>query len=120
MNYDIDTAAVQAVLMAVAVEGTALNESANAARQAGDDAAAGFGTAQEVAEAFTYFWRTREDVAQRVSSLVFRKADSVAEAAQAFVAANQEMTDSAHQALARINTDFAAPVPRHRPKTPVA
>lgn len=120
MHYDIDPAAVQAVLMAVAVEGTALNESANAARQAGDDAAAGFGMARDVAEAFTNFWKLRDDVAQRVSSLVFRKADSVAEAAQAFVAANREMTDSAHQALTRTSTDFAAPVPRHRSKTPVA
>lgn len=120
MNYDIDVSAVQAVLMAVAVEGTALNESANAAKQAGDDAAAKFGMAGEVAEAFADFWKTRDDVAQRISSLVFRKADSVAEATQAFVAADGEMTDSADRAIAAVSTAYTSPVPRHRPMTPVA
>ena len=120
MNYDIDVSAVQAVLMAVAVEGAALNDCANAAKQAGDDAVASFGTAEEVAEAFAGFWKTRDDTAQRVSSLVFRKADSLADAVAAFVAGDGEMTDSADRALARLSTSHAAPVPRHRPITPVA
>lgn len=119
MNYTIDVPAVQAVLMAIAAEGTALNAAAGAAKAAGDEAAAGFGTAAEVAEAFAGFWNQRDDVAQRVSSLVYRKADSVSDAVQAFVAADWEMTQSAERALTAISTSYTAPVPGRKPMTAV-
>lgn len=108
MNYTVDVPAVQAVLMRVAAEAAALNEAANAAETAGGTAAALFGTAAEVSEAFTGFWKHREDVGQQVSRLVLRRADSVADAARAFAAADGEMTDTAGRALAATGTGYTA------------
>lgn len=108
MNYAIDVPAVDSVLVRVAAEAAALNQAADAAKTAGDTAAALFGTAAEVSEAFTGFWKHREDVGQRVSRLVFHKTDSVADAARAFVAADGEMTDTAGRALAAIGTAYPA------------
>lgn len=117
--YDIDVSALQAVLMAVAVDGTALHQAANEARAGGDEAAGQFGTAEGVAEAFGVFWAPRDDLGQRVASLVFRKADAVAEAAQAFVEADGEMSSTALRSLAEIHTGYAPPVSRPRPGAPV-
>lgn len=119
MTYDIDVSVLQSVLMTVAVEGAALDRMAGGARAGGDEAARQFGTAVEAAEAFAGFWAPREDLGQRVASLVFRKADAVAEAAQAFVEADGEMGNTALRYLAEIHTGYAPPVGRPRPGTAV-
>lgn len=108
MKYSVDVPAVQSVLGRVTAEAAALNEAGNAAKTAGDAAAALLGTAAEVSEAFAGFWKHRDEVGQQVSCLVFRRADRVADAARAFAAADEQMTDTAGRALAAISTGYTA------------
>lgn len=119
MSYDIDVPSLQAILMAVATEGTSLHDAVNAAKTGGDDTAGQFGTATEVAEAFTSFWTPRADVGQRISSLVFRKAETVAVATQAFLAGDDEMHYNAHSIMTRVDTGYVPPLFRPQPLTPL-
>lgn len=119
MAYDIDVPSLQAILMAVAVEGTALHDTANDAADGGDDVGGRFGTATEVSEAFAAFWTPRRDVGQRISSLVFRKAETVAAATQAFLAADDEMQYNARSIMTRVDTGYVPPLFRPQPLTPL-
>ncbi|WP_372698761.1 hypothetical protein [Arthrobacter sp. JSM 101049] len=114
MAYEIDKGQLHAVLIDVAADGQSLQLAAQDARTAGDDAARRFGSAGTVSAAFSRFWAPRDDVGLRAASLVFRKAESLSQAAVALIEADGRMTDSATAALRRIPASFA-PTAARRP-----
>ena len=114
MQYEIQPAAIHAVVVDVAADGQALQQAGTAAAETAGGLAAGFGSAAVVAGAFSSFWTPRQDVAQRISSLVFRKATALTEAAQAYIDADVEMTAAAQSALSTLPTAYAAPSPPPR------
>lgn len=91
----MDPAGIHATLVNVASDGESLLHAARDTRQFGDTASGSFGTADIVASAFGSFWAGRDDVGERVASLLFRKADAVSTAAHAFVTADDEMASTA-------------------------
>lgn len=113
MAYAIDTGQLHAILIDVAADGQSLQLAAQDTRTAGDDAAGFFGSADTVSAAFTRFWAPRDDVGLRAASLVFRKAESLSQAAVALIDADGTMTDSAAAALRRIPASYAPPAARH-------
>ncbi|MFB9797498.1 DUF6507 family protein [Arthrobacter citreus] len=110
-GYSVNPSGIHATLVDVAADGQSLAQAAKAARDCGDAAAGSFGTATAVAAAFKGFWSGREDVGERIASLLFRKADAVSAAASAFVEADHEMTATASAALAKLPAGYA---PHHR------
>ncbi|HXD28282.1 MAG TPA: hypothetical protein VN621_05950 [Arthrobacter sp.] len=113
MAYAIDKGQLHAVLIDVAADGQSLQLAAQDTRTAGDDAAGSFGSAGTVSAAFTRFWAPRDDVGLRAASLVFRKAESLAQAAAALIEADGRMNDSAAAALRRIPVSYAPSAVRH-------
>ncbi|WP_312179043.1 DUF6507 family protein [Arthrobacter sp.] len=113
MQYEIQPAAIHAVVVDVAADGQALHQAGAAAADTAGELAGSFGSADAVAGAFSSFWAPRQDVAQRISSLVFRKATALTEAAQAFVDADGEMSAAAKSALSTLPTAYlSAPPPQ--------
>ena len=110
-TYSVKPSGIHATLVDVAADGQSLAQAAKAARNCGDLAAGSFGTATTVAAAFKGFWSGRDDVGERIASLLFRKADAVSAAASAFVEADNEMTSTASAALAKLPAGYA---PHHR------
>jgi len=111
LQYEIQPAAIHAVVVDVAADGQALHQAGNATADTADDLAGSFGSADLVAVAFAEFWTPRRSVAQCVSSLVFRKATALTDAAQAFVDADGEMTAAAESALSTLPTAYAPAAP---------
>jgi hypothetical protein len=99
VRYSVDPAGIQLTLIDVGADGESLRQTAATTRELGDKVAATFGTAAVVSEAFSRFWGVRDDVGERIASLVFRKAGAVSDAAHAFMDADSEM---AVTALARM------------------
>lgn len=106
-SYSMDPSGIHATLVDIAADGQSLTQAAKAARTCGDKAAGYFGTATVVADAFNRFWSDRDDVGERVASLLFRKADAVSTAASAFSEADGTMAAAASAALAKLPADYA-------------
>ena len=111
MQYEIQPAVIHAVVVDVAADGQALQQAGTAATETAGDLTGGFGSADVVAGAFSSFWAPRQDVAQRISSLVFRKTTALTEAAQALVDADGEMSAAAQSALSTLPTAYAPAAP---------
>lgn len=103
----MDPSGIHATLVDVAADGQSLAEAAKATRACGDTVAGSFGTATVAASGFKSFWSGRDDVGERVASLLFRKADAVSTAASAFTEADAGMASAASAALAKLPTDYA-------------
>ncbi|MCQ1996482.1 DUF6507 family protein [Arthrobacter sp. zg-Y1171] len=112
MTYEILPDQIHGTLTAIAADGNAMHRAATDAGTSAAEIAGTFGAATEVASAFTAFWSPRDETAQRVSSLLFRKATAVAEAAQAFITADGEMATTATAALSSLPADYAPPLQR--------
>ncbi len=108
VRYSVDPAGIQLTLIDVAADGESLRQAAASTRGSGDKVLAAFGTAVVASEAFSRFWGVRDDVGERIASLVFRKAGAVSDAAHAFVAADGEMASAA---LARMPAAYSATGP---------
>lgn len=106
-GYSVQPSGIHATLVDVAADGQSLTQAAKDARTCGETVAGSFGTAAAVAAAFQTFWSGRDDVGERVASLLFRKADAVAAAAAAFVEADSDMAAAASSALARLPAHYA-------------
>lgn len=102
VRYDMDPAGIHATLVDVAADGESLLQAAKDTRSSGDRVADKFGSAEVAATGFSSFWGDRDDVGERVASLLFRKADAVSTAAHAFTEADGEMTTAASAALSRL------------------
>ncbi|MBD8044235.1 hypothetical protein H9638_10500 [Arthrobacter sp. Sa2BUA2] len=111
MQYEIQPAAIHAVVIDVAADGQALHQAGNAAADTAADLAGSFGSADVVAGAFASFWTPRQDVAQRISSLVFRKTTALTDVAQALIDADGEMSAAAQSALSTLPTAYAPAAP---------
>lgn len=98
-SWDIRPDALHVVLTDVAADGQSMAKASDDAASFGEETAASFGTASDVAEAFAAFWTPRQDVGQRIASLVFHKASVVAEAAQLFEQADGDMSETAVTAV---------------------
>ncbi|WAP52350.1 hypothetical protein OL239_03450 [Arthrobacter sp. ATA002] len=103
----MDLPEIHAALVDIAADGESLTRAAQAARACGETVAGSFGTATVVAAAFSSFWSGRDDVGERVGSLLFRKAGAVSTAASAFAAADSDMSATASAALVALPTDYA-------------
>lgn len=99
MSYEINPSMVHATLVDVAADGESLRTSADRAQTAGDTTGESFGTATEVTSAFATFWGSRSDVGVKVATLLLHKSACVATAAEAFINADGDMTDTASTAL---------------------
>lgn len=109
MAYQITPGALHAIFIDVAADGESLRSAATDTKTAGETVQDNFGTATSVKAAFDRFWGPRDDVGQRASSLVFRKAASVADTAVALIDADGVMSDEATTAVGRIPTSYTAP-----------
>lgn len=109
MAYKIERGQVHAILVNVAADGQSLQHAATDATTAGADAVGLFGTATTAATAFNRFWVPRDDIGQRAASLVFRKANAVADAMAVLIAADGKMSDAAGSALDRVPASFLPP-----------
>lgn len=107
VHYSMDPSGIHATLVDVAADGQSLTQAGKAARDSGETVAEGFGTATVVASAFRSFWSARDDVAERVASVLFRKADAVSTAAAAFAEADNGMSSAASAALAKLPANYA-------------
>lgn len=108
-RYDMHPEGLHATLVDVAADGQSLAQAAEHTKNSGENVSASFGTADVVAAAFNGFWAARDDVGERVSSLLFRKADAVATAASAFVEADSDMASAASEALTQLPATYAPP-----------
>ncbi|MCC9204172.1 hypothetical protein [Arthrobacter sp. zg-Y769] len=102
----MDPAGIHATLVDVAADGESLNQAAKDTRASGEKISGAFGTAEVAAAAFNRFWAARDDVGERVASLVFRKAEAVSTAAHAF---SQADSDMASTALSKLPATYASP-----------
>ncbi|MGP5731379.1 hypothetical protein [Arthrobacter rhombi] len=109
MAYKIDPAQLHAILLDVAADGESLRSAAKDTKSSGDDASGNFGNATTVSAAFGRFWSPRDDIGQRVASLVFRKTTSVSDAALALIDADGEMSTEASTALDRVPVAYQTP-----------
>jgi uncharacterized protein YukE len=107
VQYSMDPSGIHATLIDVAADGQSLTQAGKDARASGEKVADGFGTATVVAAAFRSFWSARDDVAERLASVLFRKADAVSTAAAAFADADDGMSSTASAALAKLPADYA-------------
>jgi hypothetical protein len=98
-SWDIKPEALHVVLTDVAADGQSMAKACGDAVSFGEETAASFGTASDVAEAFAGFWTPRQDIGQRIASLAFHKASVVAEAAQLFEQADGHMSETAVAAV---------------------
>ena len=108
MTYDVVPWQVHGTLLDVAADGDAMVRAAKDAGTSADVMAGGFGTATDVGAAFSAFWTARDETALRVGGLLFRKSTAVADAAQAFVEADGEMTATARNAVSSLPADFVS------------
>ena len=95
VRYSMDPAGIHATLVDVAADGESLLHAATDTRGCGEKVLELFGTADIASAAFARFWTSRDDVGERVASLLFRKADAVSTAAQAFINADSDMASNA-------------------------
>ncbi len=112
MTYEMLPEQIHGTLLAIAADGNAMQRAASDAGEAAEQVAGTCGSATDVAAAFTAFWSERDETAQRVGSLLFRKARAVAQAAEAFITADGEMNSSASAALASLPAGYAPDLPR--------
>lgn len=103
---------IHGTLLDVAADGKAMLQAADDAGSSAAEITGTCGSATEVASAFSAFWSARDETAQRVSSLLFRKAAAVAEAAQAFITADGEMNAAAAAALSSLPAEYVPGLPR--------
>lgn len=114
VEYSIQPGAIHAIVVDVAADGQALQQAGTDTSAIAEELAGSFGTAAAVAGAFEGFWSARREVAPRIASLLFRKTTAVADAAQAFIDADGEMTAAVRAATATLPT-YYAPADRPRP-----
>lgn len=112
LRYEMDPAGIHATLVDVAADGQSLAQAAKDTHRLGDALTGNFGPAEEVAAAFAGFWSGRGDVGERIASVLFRKADAVSTAAQAFAEADTGMAAAASEALSRLPAAYAPPSTR--------
>lgn len=112
MTHEILPDQIHGTLLDVAADGNAMRQAANDTGTSAAEIAGACGSATDVGTAFNEFWSPRDETAQRVSSLLFRKATAVAEAAQAFITADGEMNATATAALSSLPADYAPALPR--------
>lgn len=110
-TFDVQPSGIHATLIDVAADGQSLAAAAKDTRVGGDRVAGLFGSADVVAAAFSTFWSGRDDVGERVASLVFRKADAVSTASQAFTEADATMDSEAAAALSQLSAAYRPPSP---------
>ena len=112
MTYEILPDQIHGTLLDVSADGNAMRQAADDAASSAAEISGTFGSATDVGTAFNDFWSPRDETAQRVSSLLFRKATAVADAAQAFITADGEMNTTATSALSSLPADYAPALPR--------
>ncbi|MDI3331234.1 MAG: hypothetical protein QJR09_10965 [Micrococcus sp.] len=99
MAHQIRPGTVHSTLVRVAGDGQSLDTAALAAQAAGDALSGAYGTAAEAAAAFAGFWSARSATGERISALVLHQATCVAQAADAFIDSDGEMTADALSAM---------------------
>lgn len=112
ITYEILPDQIHGTLLDVASDGKAMFQAADDAGSSAAEITGACGSATEVAAAFSAFWSPRDETAQRVSSLLFRKATAVAEASQAFITADGEMNTAAAAALSSLPADCIPGLPQ--------